>query len=141
MKKLALCLVAVVAATSYYATPAYAVKAFADAFAEKYNLEEPTTDSQKELAAAVKEAKCNLCHGGKSKKIRNEYGLALGELLSKDDYGTKRRKEEPEKVQEELFAALDKVAKEKSKSGETFGEKIEAGKLPAAEGTDMEVED
>ncbi|MFN3148789.1 hypothetical protein [Bremerella sp.] len=141
MKKLALCLVAVVAASSYYATPAYAVKAFADAFVEKYNIAEPSTDSEKELAAAVKEAKCNLCHGGKSKKIRNEYGVALGELLDKDDYGTKRRKEEPEKVQEELFAALDKVAKEKSKSGETFGEKIAAGKLPAAEGTDVEVEE
>ncbi|MHC2070705.1 hypothetical protein ACYFX5_24805 [Bremerella sp. T1] len=141
MKKLALCLVAVVAASSFYAPSAFAIKPFQDAFYEKYNITEPTTDSEKALAEVVKEAKCNLCHGGKSKKIRNEYGVALGKLLDKSDYSTKRRKEEPEKVQEELFAALDKVAEEKSKSGDTFGEKIKAGKLPAAEGTDVEVED
>ncbi|GAA4438868.1 hypothetical protein [Bremerella cremea] len=138
MKKLALCLVAVVAASSFYAPSAYAIKPFADAFVEKYNLADPKTDAEKELAAAVKEAKCALCHGAKSKKVRNEYGVALDELLDKGDFSASRRKEEPEKVQEELFAALEKVEMTKSKSGETFGEKIKAGKLPAAEGTDTE---
>lgn len=141
MKKVLLCLVAAVAAFSISAKPAYAVKAFGVAFAEKYNLEDPKTDAEKALAAKVEEAKCTVCHGAKSKKIRNEYGIALGKLVDKKDYTPKRAKDEPEAVQKELFEALDKIAKEKSKSGETFGEKIAAGELPAAEGTDEEVED
>lgn len=140
MKRIALCLVAVVAASSFSIQSAFAVKAFGDAFADRYKLEEPTTDAEKSLAAAVKEAKCTVCHGEKSKKIRNEYGQALAKLLEKSDYGAKRRKDEPEAVQKELFEALDKVAKEKSVSGQTFGEKIAEGKLPAAEGTDSEEE-
>ncbi|RCS54583.1 hypothetical protein DTL42_05455 [Bremerella cremea] len=136
MKRIVLCLVAVVAASSISVQSAFAVKAFGEAFAERYNLIEPKTDAEKSLAAAVKEAKCTLCHGEKSKKVRNEYGQALAELLDKSDYGAKRRKDEPEAVQKELFEAFDKVAKEKSESGQTFGEKIAEGKLPAAEGTD-----
>ena len=140
MKKLLLCLVAVVAASSVSIQSAFAVKAFADGFVEFYNLKEPSTDAQKKLAAEVAEVKCNVCHGGKSKKIRNEYGHALGELLDKEDFGSKRRKEEPEKVKEEIEAALKKIEDTKSKSGQTFGEKIKAGELPAAEGTDSEEE-
>ncbi|PQO42253.1 hypothetical protein [Blastopirellula marina] len=141
MKKVLLCLVAAVAAFSISAQPAYAVKVFGVMFAEKYNLEEPTTDAEKALAAKVEEAKCALCHGPKSKKVRNEYGIALGKLVDKKQFSPKRAKDEPEAVQKELFAAFDKVAKEKSKSGETFGEKIAAGEMPAAEGTDEKVED
>lgn len=141
MKRIVLCLVAVVAASSISVQSALAVKAFGEGFAERYNLVEPTTDAEKSLAAAVKEAKCMLCHGEKSKKIRNEYGQALAKLLDKSEFGAKRRKDEPEAVQKELFEAFDKVAKEKSKSGQTFGEKIAEGKLPAAEGTEAPEED
>ena len=131
MKKLAICLAVVVAASAISAQPAFAIKPFADAFAEKYGVVEPSTDAQKNLAAAVKEAKCALCHDAKDKKIRNEYGAALDELLDKADYSTKRRKAEPEAVQKELYEALEKVEALKDPSGRTFGEKIKAGELPS----------
>jgi len=130
MKNLTLVVAAIVAASFLSAEPAYAIKPFADAFVEKYNLKEPKTDEQKALAAEVKEAKCALCHAPKDKKVRNDYGEALDELLDKGDYSSKRRKDEPEEVQKELFAALEKVEKGKSKEGGTYGERIKAGKLP-----------
>jgi hypothetical protein len=63
---------------------------------------------------------CNVCHlGTKDKKKRNEYGVALDKLLSKDDA------KQPEKI----AAALAKVESEKS-GDKTFGELIKEGKLP-----------
>lgn len=64
--------------------------------------------------------KCNLCHAGESKKMRNPYGQALDKLLSKDD--TKNA----DKIRE----ALKAVEPEKAPSGETFGDRIKAGKAP-----------
>jgi len=130
MNKLTILVAAIVVASTVSVQNAFAIKPFADAFADKYELTEPKTESQKKLAAAVKEVKCGMCHGPKSKKERNDYGEALDKLLDKADYSTKRRKAEPEAVEKELFAALDKVAKEKSKKGGTYGELIEEGKLP-----------
>ncbi len=79
---------------------------------------------------ATKEAKCNVCHHGKTKKNRNDYGKALSTLLKKDDYKTERVKAEPDVVDKELKEAFEKVEKMKSVSGETFGDLIKAGKLP-----------
>ena len=74
-----------------------------------------------------------MCHYGKSKKNRNDYGMALSKLLDKDNYKTARIKEEPEQVDKELTEAFTKVEKEKSVSGTTFGDLIKAGKLPGTE--------
>jgi hypothetical protein len=63
---------------------------------------------------------CNVCHlGTKDKKKRNEYGVALDKLLTKDDA------KNPEKITE----ALAKVEAEKSGNA-TFGDLIKQGKLP-----------
>ena len=67
--------------------------------------------------------------------------MAVSQLLDKDDYKLKRRKEEPEKVSQEIQAALAKANKmrvdgkevkegEEETEGETFGDRIAAGKLP-----------
>ena len=76
---------------------------------------------------AFTEASCTVCHApGDNKKIRNDYGKQLAKRLSKKD------KKDKAKIQ----AALDAVAKLKSKPSDpdspTFGEKIAGGKLPAA---------
>ena len=71
--------------------------------------------------AAAKEAKCNVCHEGKDKKVRNDFGMAF----SKDLDG--------KKVMDaaKIDAALDKVASEPSAvSGKTYGDLIKEGKLP-----------
>ena len=62
-----------------------AVEPFKKEFDAKYVKKEPGTDAEKEFAAAVAQAKCNVCHAGTSKKMRNDYGKALGTLLKKAD--------------------------------------------------------
>ncbi len=77
------------------------------------------------LAKAVGEAKCNVCHHGKDKKIRNAYGAELSKLLDKKADGKNTKK---------VLEALEKVAKmkcdPKDDKSPTFGELIGQGKLP-----------
>jgi hypothetical protein len=98
---------------------AFAIKQFADEFKAVY-VKEGTP-----LAAAVEEAKCNVCHVGKSKKDRNAYGNALAERLDK--------KEDAKNV-EKIRKALEEVAALSSDPSKpdapTFGKLIEEGKLP-----------
>jgi hypothetical protein len=107
---------------------AFAVAPFKKEFDEKYVKKNPTTPEEKALAAAVAEAKCNVCHVGKSKKERNAYGEALNALLDK-----KADMKDKAKIQ----AALDTVAAQKSKADDpnspTFGDLIKQGKLPGGE--------
>lgn len=91
---------------------------FAKQFVAKY------TEDNADYEAKVKEAKCFVCHQGKSKKNRNAYGEALHQYLGKKD----------RKDVEKILAALDTVAAESSDPGDadapTFGELIAAGELP-----------
>lgn len=106
---------------------ARAIAPFKKEFDEKYVKKAPATDAEKSLAAAVGEAKCNVCHYGKSKKNRNTYGQALAKELTKKDG----------KDLAKIHAALDKVAAEKSNpddaSSPTFGELLNQGKLPGVD--------
>jgi hypothetical protein len=96
--------------------PAFAIKQFADEFKAVY-VKEGTP-----LAAEVETAKCNVCHVGKSKKDRNAYGEALAQRLDK-----KEDKDNKDKIRK----ALEEVAALPSQeSGKTFGDLIQAGKLP-----------
>jgi hypothetical protein len=98
---------------------AFAIKQFSDEFKEVY-VKEGTP-----LAAAVEEAKCNVCHKGKSKKDRNAYGEALAKLLDKKEDKTNKEK---------IRQALETVAKESSDPSKpdapTFGDLLAEGKLP-----------
>lgn len=103
---------------------AHAVDAFKKEFDAKYVKKDSAEPNEKSLAEAVAAAKCNVCHAGKSKKERNEYGKALATLLKKGDA------KDTAKIQD----ALEKVAAMKSSSADasapTFGELISQGKLP-----------
>lgn len=109
------------------AQSAFGVAGFRKEFEAKYVKKEPTTDAEKNLLAAVKKVKCNVCHVGKKKKDRNAYGVALSKELTKKDGKNK------EKIQ----AALDKVAGLKADPNDpgspTFGQRIEQGLLPAGD--------
>ncbi len=74
------------------------------------------------LEAAAKEAKCNVCHMGDDKKMRNDYGAAMGKHLP-----GKNCKDEAA-----ITAALTKAEDDKNSSGKTYGEIIKSGKLPAS---------
>src|SRR5262245_30426889 len=61
-------------------------------------------------------AKCNVCHAGTDKKMRNDYGKALGAALGEPNV----------KDAAKITAGLKKV--EETNAG--FAEKLKAGKLP-----------
>lgn len=61
-------------------------------------------------------AKCNVCHAGTDKKMRNDYGKALGAALGEPNV----------KDADKVKAGLKKV--EETNAG--FAEKLKAGKLP-----------
>ena len=79
-------------------------------------------------------AKCAVCHYGKSKKNRNDFGKALIKGgLTKDMYNdVQKGLETPEKlvaVAKLLNEHVDKLLK--SDAGKEFKTRIESGKLPA----------
>ena len=81
------------------------------------------------IEGALAEAKCNACHIGKKRADRNDYGKALIEAgLTGDNF--KAKKGDKEAFAKEIAEALDKVLEAKNEAGETFGERIKAGKLP-----------
>ncbi len=104
---------------------AAADKAFFDQFVATYVKSDSDDAKDKTFAEAVEKVKCNVCHEGKLKKNRNEYGKALGQLLS--------RKTDTEN-KEKIIAALKKVEVKhvdpNDEKSPTFGDRIKAGKLP-----------
>lgn len=68
-------------------------------------------------------AGCAACHPVKSKKKRNDYGVALTKILGK------KNETDVAKIKE----ALEKTAKEKNKAGEVYGDKIKKGELPGGD--------
>jgi hypothetical protein len=67
---------------------------------------------------------------GEKKEVNNAYGVMLSELLDKENFSSTRRKEEAEKVAEEIQAALKAVEAKEAPCGKTVGELIQAGDLP-----------
>lgn len=105
---------------------ARAVPPFKKEFDSLYVKKDSSDPKEKALAEAVEKVKCNVCHIGKDKKKRNDYGQALAKLLTKKD-------KDPAKIKE----AIEKVAAEHSKADDsgspTFGDLIKDGKLPGGD--------
>jgi hypothetical protein len=110
------------------APQASADKAFKDEFVALYVKADSDKDQDKEFAAAVEKAKCNICHVGKIRKNRNNYGKALAELLSR-----KTDTEDKEKIQAAIKKIEAKHSDPKDDKSPTFGELIRSGKLPGGE--------
>jgi hypothetical protein len=128
MKKLLLVLMCG-ALLGLVAEQAHAIPPFMNAFVAKYAGDKAKPD----FAKSVKEeVKCNVCHvKGEKKEVRNAYGEALKKAgLDKNNFKKERLESEPDAVAKEINAALDKVGKEKSKGGDTYEARIQAGKLP-----------
>ena len=117
----------VVSLLSVFVLGMFAQSAFALPAVCKLWIENAYADSP--VAEAAKEAKCNICHYGKSKKNRNDYGTCLSKLgVTKDAYNS--LKDDPEKLEATLKELFKKAESAKSVGGKTFGELIKAGKLP-----------
>ena len=106
---------------------AFALPPFSAGFKTKY----VDGNDNKDFVAAVDTAKCNVCHdaASKSKKDKNEYGKAVGTILTKAKY--EEMKEDKDAVMKWVAEGLGKAEALKSSGGKTFGELIKAGKLPA----------
>jgi cytochrome c553 len=112
----------------------FGITEFKKAFKEKY----ADPSSSEDFKAAVRKAGCFVCHEkGEEKDVRNAYGAELAKLIEGDveqrlknatDQGT--RKDEIEKLLKELDAAFPQVEVIKDAAGETYGDRIKAGKLP-----------
>jgi hypothetical protein len=80
------------------------------------------------VSNAAKMKKCLVCHPGKNRKMRNNYGQAVAAGLGKNAKGQQNKNVKNAK---QIDAALTKAEAAKSKkSGKTFGEMIEEGNLP-----------
>jgi hypothetical protein len=95
----------------------------------KTQLEEITKNSK--FADLMKEHKCNVCHYGKTKKNRNDFGKAVNKTMSEDVFKKLKAKEDKDKMTKKINEALKAAMKEKSPNGKTFAELMEAGELPA----------
>ena len=133
MKKLICCLLFGALAVVMNTNEASATSDINKTFIAKYNVKEPKTDSEKALGALAAKAKCNVCHVGKKKADRNEFGQAIAKLVDKDEMKALKSAKKTEELTKMITADLDKVEKEKNKAGKTFGELIKAGQLPGGE--------
>jgi len=126
MKQICLLLL-VIAAGLVTAGSAWAIPPFNDAFKKMYGKEG-------ELPEHLATAKCAICHAGKGGgKARNEYGKVVGKYLKKADFSKDGGKfdAKSESGRKAMAEGLENAAAEKSSSGESFGERIKAGELPA----------
>ena len=101
---------------------------FKKQFEVKYVKKDSSDPMDVAFAAKVKKARCNVCHVGKNRKMRNAYGAELSKLLDR-----KMDRKNKEKIQQ----ALDTVAALKSnpddENSPTFGELLAQGELPASD--------
>ena len=83
-----------------------------------------TTSTNADFKAAAAKAKCNICHYGKSKKMRNDFGKTISKTLKAEGLTKK------EKDLTKLGGVLKKAVVEKNADKVTFESLIKAGKLP-----------
>ncbi|MBA63871.1 MAG: hypothetical protein CMJ76_16070 [Planctomycetaceae bacterium] len=125
MKNIAVFSIIVVALAST-AEQSQAIPAFAKAFTERY----VNTSKNAEFVTAVKQAKCNLCHFGTSKRNKNDFGKTFAKHLKRTDYNSTRFREEAATVKKEFDVGLKKILAEKNPAGKTYQSRIENGELP-----------
>lgn len=112
-------------AACFFASNATATAPFQRVFIDKYIKDHPDKDYAKFMKRKVR---CLICHQGKGGHHENTYGKPMAELLD-----AKADKKNTEKI----LAAIDEVNQlpldPEDPTGETFGDRITAGKIPAAD--------
>jgi len=128
------CLIFVVAVLmSATARPASAVLQFYKVWETEYLTNHP----DKDFAALVKKPanRCFVCHVGKKRTHRNEYGKLMEESLD-----WKKDTKDKEKILAAIKAAGEKHVDPNDDSSETFGARIAAGRFPAGDLEDLKKE-
>lgn len=115
-----------IAGLAFQPRPAYAVKEFRAEFAARYAKPNSRKPADKAFAKVIDKAQCTICHPGDDKHKLTAYGAAVAQLVNQHDKGSKAR----------IQAAFDAVARRRSDpfdpNAPTFGELLDAGKLPRA---------
>lgn len=122
MKKVCVCLILALIAIGFSMQSASALPPFNKEWVAKYNADGKN--------AAYNDAKCNVCHAGESKKMKNEYGKAVGKYMTKAKYN--EIKEDEAAAKKYIIEGLQKVEADKNASGTSYGDLLKAGKLPGA---------
>ena len=120
---------AVVCVVLLLAAPAWAIPPFNEVFKDLY------VKKGGPVEAPVAELKCNVCHEGKVKKARNDFGKVIGKHLKKADFvGMAKKFPAPKDpmAQDAIKKGIEAAAGEKYKDGPTFRELIEKGEFPFA---------
>ncbi len=107
------------------AESAFAIPQFKKQFDAMYVDEDSDDPAKQALAEAAKEAKCDICHMGRNKKMRNPYGEQLSELLDK-----KEDKNNKEKIDEALETVAEIKVDPDDENSPTYGQLLDEGKLP-----------
>ena len=124
MKKVCVCLVLGLAAMGFSLNSASALPPFNKEWMAKYK----DGSSNAKFVEAIETAKCNVCHEGMSKKMKNEYGKAVGKFLTKAKYN--EIKDDEAAAKKYILEGLQKVEAEKSAAGKSYGDLLKAGQLP-----------
>jgi hypothetical protein len=124
MKKVCVCLALIVVAMGSSYQSASALPPFNKEWMAKYK----EGNSNAKFVEAIDTAKCNVCHEGMSKKMKNEYGKAVGKYLTKAKYN--EIKDDEDAAKKYIVEGLQKAEAEKCTSGKTYGEMLKAGELP-----------
>jgi hypothetical protein len=124
MKKVWMCLLVVMVVVGLFAPSASALPPFNKEWMAKYK----EGSKNAKFVEAVETAKCNVCHQGESKKMRNEYGKVVGKYLTKAKYN--EIKENEAEAKKYILEGLQKAEAEKNGGGKSFGEMMKAGSLP-----------
>lgn len=127
MKRLAM----ILGCMMLFASPAMAISEFGKQWKEAYLGE----GADEEFVKVGRKAGCYVCHvkGEDKKKVRNEYGNAVHEFLKEKDFPKEYIKANPEEAKAKILEGFKKANEKKSTDGKSFGEKIEAGELPATD--------
>lgn len=124
MKKVCMMFVLGCVAAALCASQASALPPFNKEWTAKY----VDGNGNAQFVEAVGTVKCNVCHAGKNKKDKNEYGKAVGKYLTKDGYNA--IKADTDAAKKYVEEGLAKAEADKAADGQTFGTLIKAGKLP-----------
>ena len=124
MKRVLISSIVAAVVASVFAPRSSAIPPFYKEFTVMYLDDNDNEDFVKEAKAA----KCFLCHVGKKKTNRNEYGEQLSELLDK-----KKDKKDTEKIRKALETVGGMNSIPDDKESPTFAVLIQEGKLPGGE--------
>jgi len=125
MKKVCVCTLVILALIGLRMPSASALPPINLAWKAKY----VEGNSNAAFVEAAKTANCKVCHG-EDKKVRNDYGKAVGKFLTKAKITDMKKAGDEEGTKKYILEGLQKAESEKSSSGKTYGDLIKAGQLP-----------